>query len=139
MTAANVPSAPGSDLLYLPACSFTPCLQAEATSKRQLLQQHLLHHLANIPATTGAPAASFRLLQLSGAAPTAALLDLLPCAWQPQLLLQYNPFLSAAAVARLHQAVLVWLQLCVLEDKTARLQQLLQAGPDAVTALIQVC
>jgi hypothetical protein len=34
--------------------------------------------------------------------------------------------------------VLLWLQLCVLEDKLARLQQLLQAGPDGVTALIQV-
>jgi hypothetical protein len=34
--------------------------------------------------------------------------------------------------------VLVWLQLCVLEDKMARLQQLLQAGADGVTALIQV-
>jgi hypothetical protein len=113
-------------------------LQAEVTSKRQLLQQHLLHHLSNIPTTTGAPAASFRLLQLSGAAPAAAVLDLLPCGWQPQLLLQYNPFLSPAAVTRLHQAVLVWLQLCVLEDKLARLQQLLQAGQDGVTALIQV-
>jgi hypothetical protein len=113
-------------------------MQAEVSSKRQLLQQHLLHHLSHIPTSTGPPAASFRLLQLSGAAPAAALLDLLPCAWQPQLLLQFNPFLSAAAVARLHRAVLVWLQLCVLEDKLGRLQQLLLAGPDGVAALIQV-
>jgi hypothetical protein len=114
-------------------------MQADVSFKRQLLQQHLLHHLSHIPASTGPPAASFRLLQLSGAAPAATLLDLLPCAWQPQLLLlQFNPFLSAAAAARLHQALLVWLQLCVLEDKLVRLQQLLLAGPDSVTALIQV-
>ncbi|WIA08442.1 hypothetical protein OEZ85_007879 [Tetradesmus obliquus] len=112
-------------------------MQAEVVSKRQLLQQHLLHHLAHLPPGTGPPAAAFRLLQLSSTAPAAALRDLLPCAWQPQQLLQFNPFLSAAAAARLHSALLVWLQLCVLEDKLGRLQQLLLAGPDGVASLIQ--
>lgn len=75
---------------------------------------------------------------MSSTAPVAALRDLLPCAWQPQQLLQFNPFLSAAAAARLHSVLLVWLQLCVLEDKLGRLQQLLLAGPDGVASLIPV-
>jgi hypothetical protein len=36
-----------------------------------------------------------------------------------------NPLLSPAAVDRLHQGLLIWLQLCVLEDRLQRVQQAL--------------
>jgi hypothetical protein len=67
-------------------------------------------------------------------APQANPLDLLSVAWQPAKLLDFNPFLSDGACKRLHEAVLVWLQLCVLEDRLKRLEKLVQevqAGKEA--------
>jgi hypothetical protein len=67
-------------------------------------------------------------------------LDLLRCIAQPQLQLleQFNPFLSPAAAQQLRQGVLVWLQLCVLEDRLGRLVQLAAAGPEYTPLLIRV-
>lgn len=116
----------------------TNALQTDVLLKRQEAQQYLLHYLSYIPETTGAAAASFRLTRMSSLTPTVALLDLLRCAWQLEKLLEFNPFLSAAACSRLYKGLLLWLQLCVLEDKLARLTQQLQAGAEASTVLVQV-
>lgn len=113
-------------------------LQADVLLKRKQTQQYLLHHLWHIPPEVGPPAASFRLLRASSAVPDASLLDLLCCAWQPELMLEFNPFLSTAALSRLHEGVLTWLQLCVLEDKLARLVQYAEAGAEAEAMLKQV-
>jgi hypothetical protein len=121
------------------------CLQATVQQHRQEFEIYLLHHLAAIPAATDqphkpAPAAGFRLLRLSGAAASATSLDLLRCIAQPQLLLlqQFNPFLSPAAAQQLQLGMLVWLQLCVLEDRLGRLVQLAAAGPEYTPLLIRV-
>jgi hypothetical protein len=65
------------------------------------------------------------------AAPAAAPLDLLHAATQPQLLLDLNPFLDPAACARLHRGLLLWLQLCVLQDRLGRLVALAEAAEGA--------
>jgi hypothetical protein len=83
---------------------------------------------------------------MSAAAPAAASLDLLGAALQPRLLQEFNPFLGPAALARLQRGLLLWLQLCVLEDRLERLVLLAQAaaaaasgeGQAQVAALIKV-
>lgn len=106
---------------------------------RQEVQIWLLHHVSHIPEVTGAPAAAYRLLKTSSSVASASLLDLMCCAWQPQMMHELNPFLSGPACSRLHKGVLDWLQLCVLENKLTRLQQHVRAGADAASLLVQVC
>ena len=99
-----------------------------------------------MPAASGPPATAFRLLRTSAVAPTVAPLDLLSATLQPRLLQEFNPFLAPAALARLQRGLLVWLQLCVLEDRLERLLALAQAAAKAasgevlaqVAALIKV-
>lgn len=115
-----------------------PRPQASTRWRRQKVELYLLHNLSNIPASVGPPGTSFRLLQVAGDAPSPGLLDLVRAAWRPQLLLDFNPFLSPAACGVLHAAVLIWLQLCVLEDRLGRLDRLARAGAEHDTALTQV-
>jgi hypothetical protein len=117
--------------------------QGDVQAKRQQVEQWLLSSLGNVPVTTGPPAAAFRLLRHSDTAPSASQADLLHCALHPQLLHQFNPFLSQQACRQLHQGLLVWLALCVLEDKLGRLVGLAEGvgekGGQAPAALIKVC
>lgn len=102
------------------------------------MQAHLLESVACIPAHVGAHGAQFRTLRASGAAPVAGLHDLMAMADKPWLLQQFNPFLSAASHTNLQEGILVWLQLCVLEDRLGRLHMLLRGGADYLPMLIQV-
>jgi hypothetical protein len=116
-------------------------LQEEVTAKRGAAEQYLLDHLSLAPETAGLPATPWRLLQLSGLAPTPSLHQLLPAAWSKEELVKVNPLLSPGAVDRLHQGLLTWLQLCVLEDRLQRLQQALArqaAGVDCTAEMIKV-
>jgi hypothetical protein len=74
----------------------------------------------------------------AGIVPQASLLDLMEAATKPELLLRFNPFLSRDSCDKLHAALLLWLQLCVLEDRCARLLSLVQAGPEYSQQLAQV-
>jgi hypothetical protein len=109
-------------------------IQADVVKKREEVEDYLLKHVHYIPDALGPLATTFRLLRCAGLTPSVALLDIMSAAWQPEKLLEYNPFLSEAACKRLHEGVLVWLQLCVLEDRLGRLGKLVQevkAGHDA--------
>lgn len=87
----------------------------------------------------GLPGRAFRLMVLSAVQPAPAAVDLLSLAWGPlDKLLAFNPFLSEAVCAQLRQGVLLWLQLCVLEDRLQRVQQLAAAGEDFTPLLIRV-
>jgi hypothetical protein len=111
-------------------------------AKRQAAEHYLLEHLSLAPDTAGLPATPWRLLKLCGLAPTASLHQLLPAALSKEELVKVNPLLSDTAVDRLHQGLLTWLQLCVLEDRLQRLQQLLvkqAAGVNCTADIIKVC
>jgi hypothetical protein len=119
------------------------CLQDSAQQHRREFESYLLHHLSGIPSFIDqphkpAPAACFRLLHLSTAAASPTPLDLVRCIVQPQLLQQFNPFLAPAAAQQLREGVLLWMQLCVLEDRLGRLLQLEAAGPEYTPLLIRV-
>ncbi|KAG2501267.1 hypothetical protein HYH03_001073 [Edaphochlamys debaryana] len=75
--------------------------------------------------------------RLSGAAPCVGPLDLAVAAWRPEVLRQFNPFLSEEVLAGLRKGVLTWLTLCVLEDRLGRLVALAEAGEEYRTQLVQ--
>ncbi|GLC47557.1 hypothetical protein PLESTB_000000900 [Pleodorina starrii] len=105
-------------------------LTAAVQQRRAAAESYLMHRLTSVPADVGPRGSSFRLLRCAGVAPTPGPLDLMAAAWRREAVLaQFNPFLSHQSMAALHSGVLVWLQLCVLEDRLARLGRLATAGP----------
>lgn len=107
---------------------------------RGAAESYLLHHLGHIPESVGAPGRAFRFLAASGSQPVAAPVDLLALACGPEAqLLAFNPFLSAGVCSQLHQGVLIWLQLCVLEDRIERVLKLASAGKEHTRRLVKVC
>lgn len=113
-------------------------MQEEVTAKRGAAEQYLLDSLNLVPDSAGLPAAPWRLLRLSGLAPTASLHQLLPAAWSKEELVKVNPLLSPAAVDRLHEGLMTWLQLCVLEDRLQRVQQALLKQAAGTAEVIKV-
>ncbi|EFJ48301.1 hypothetical protein VOLCADRAFT_104794 [Volvox carteri f. nagariensis] len=111
---------------------------AEVAQRREASEAFLLRHLTTIPEDVGRHGTSFRLMQAAGSAPTPSTLDLLRAAWQGgPLLRQFNPFLSPQAVQVLEDGVLLWAQLCVLQDRLRRLGRLAAEGPAYRIALVQ--
>lgn len=102
------------------------------------MKVYLLQHVTDIPHDVGCHGTSFRLLRLANAAPTCSLLDLARIALDPDLLKEMNPFLKAVPREQLHDGVIVWLQLCVLEDRLTRLIGLAEHGEEQLPVLIQV-
>ncbi|KAG2455049.1 hypothetical protein HYH02_000874 [Chlamydomonas schloesseri] len=114
--------------------------EAATSAHRRTLEAHLLQQLGRVPQDVGCPGASLRLLRAAAIAPTAATLDLARAAVRPELLTELNPFLSPAAAQELLRRVLMWLQLCVLEDRLGRVAALataLEAGDDCLPQLVQ--
>ncbi|KAG2496538.1 hypothetical protein HYH03_005361 [Edaphochlamys debaryana] len=119
------------------SAAFIPKAQAQVTDRRAAAEAYLLRHLSHVPSGTGCHGAAFRLLRMSGSAPTAGLLDLAAAAWCRESLRFFNPFLSEAAEQALHDGVLTWLALCVLEDRLGRLAALAAAGQEHWVQLVQ--
>lgn len=63
-------------------------------------------------------------------------MDLLACAIQHQSIAEFNPFLSVASQTEVHNSILMWAQLCVLEDRLDRLTKLFAADEDTYKAVI---
>jgi hypothetical protein len=115
-------------------------LQDNVGGQRARVETYLLHSLGDIPADAH-HSRSFRLLRSAGAAARPTLMDLLSCAAQPDVhahLRSFNPYLSDASCARLWQGVLLWLQLCVLEDKLERLGALASTPAELEPTLVRV-
>lgn len=71
--------------------------------------------------------------------PSPAPTDLLSLAWGSEAGFRaFNPFLSDEACGQLREGVLVWLQLCVLEDRLERVMRLAAAGEEYTPLLIRV-
>jgi hypothetical protein len=127
--------------LYVVARRFWPVPDSQATKikiRRAALEAFLLRHLHTVPEDVGCHGSSFRMLRAAGLQPTATAVDLLRAACRRELLKQFNPFLSAASVEQLWQGVLVWLQLCVMEDRLTRVLLLAAAGEEYRIPLIRV-
>lgn len=105
--------------------------QGRVSARREQVEAFLLTSLATLPEHERGGksekgdwhATAVRLQRLSCLVPQAGLQDLLCLALDPSLLPRvFNPFFSAAAKARFHAALLLWMQLCVLEDRLRRLR-----------------
>jgi hypothetical protein len=71
--------------------------------------------------------------------PSPSPTDLLRRAWGPASgFRSFNPFLSDKACGQLREGVLVWLQLCVLEDRLERVMSLARAGEEYTPLLTKV-
>ena len=107
-------------------------LAERLTRDRGKVERFLLQSLDHIPdGCSHWHATAFRLLRLSNLAPTITPHDLLRLALDPNLVRQFNPFLTQASHGVLGKAVLTWLQLCVLEDKLGRLLHFCELGMEA--------
>ncbi|CAE8648543.1 unnamed protein product, partial [Polarella glacialis] len=91
--------------------------------QRQQMEDYLARALGTFPEGAGTRrAAAFRVRLLANKAPRAGIIDIVRMAWRQDLIQVFNPFLSDAARQSVHDAVLTFLQLCVLEDKFKRIR-----------------
>ena len=73
----------------------------------------------------------FKLRRILGQYPMLSIRDLMLCAYDAAVLKMFNPFLSDESCHALRMGILNWLQLCVLEDKAARLIHFRKTGQHA--------
>ena len=72
-------------------------------------------------------AGALSYLRLINVIPTATKLEIVALACNSSKVTEYNPLLSQTSIGRTRQAVIIWLELCVLQDK---LSFLLNLGHD---------
>ena len=87
--------------------------------EREELETQMLRSISHV-----VEGASFSMRRAANLDSHATPRDLARAALDSQLLLRFNPRLSPAALEQMHEAILVWLQLCVLEDKLVRMADL---------------
>jgi hypothetical protein len=78
---------------------------------------------------------SFEFLRLGYSVPLIAQRDLLRIALDSKIVRYFNPFLSVSSQDVIFNDILLWLQLCVLEDKVARITKFNTHG--LVDSLVQ--
>lgn len=118
-----------------------PCLQACVDGQRNDLEAYLLQHANAVPTqATSLHGVSFRMARTADVQPSMTALDLLHAALQPDgaAFMRCNPFLPVSTCKTLHAGVLLWLRLCVLEDRLGRALALAKAGQEYTPLLIQV-
>ena len=96
--------------------------KARVTSLREDVENFALSALVNF-GIKDARAISYGIQRSAGLVPTACAQDLPSIPLSKERARMFNPFLSEAGTARLTAAVVLWLRLCVLEDKLGRLKR----------------
>ncbi|KAJ1618864.1 hypothetical protein T492DRAFT_916482 [Pavlovales sp. CCMP2436] len=100
--------------------------------KRLALYRQIEACLRNLPLSAHWHACGFALRRAANDVPVPTQRDVVHASWEPELLRAFNPFLSPAGVASVRSAVLDWMQLCVLEDRLARVVAVLaDDGPSS--------
>jgi hypothetical protein len=105
-------------------------LQSECSKFRSMvekrLRQWLQRDVLNLPpdhlsVDMQAEMSNFRLQRLGSTKPVLCQRDILRMALDPEIIKMFNPFLSATAMGQVTDSILLWLELCVWEDKMFRL------------------
>ena len=109
---------------------------AKVSVKREEVEKHILRAIDSIP-NSGWKSEVFKIQKNTNAVPSATLEDLMRIALTPDFVLTFNPFFSAAACEAIKADVLLWLQLCVLEDKKKRIISLAGSQSGGNEMLIQ--
>jgi hypothetical protein len=98
-------------------------IMATVSIKREEVEKHLLKAIDSVP-DSGWKSEVFKIRKYTNAVPSINLEDLMRIALTPETVFTFNPFFSAAACETIKADVLLWLQLCVLEDKKKRIMWL---------------
>eukprot|EP00198_Chlamydomonas_reinhardtii_P007687 XP_001697024.1 predicted protein [Chlamydomonas reinhardtii] len=134
------PAVDGASSQAMPPYPLSAAARATTSRHRRNLEAHLLHQLMHVPESVGCHGASIRLLRAAATAPAAGPLDLARVAVRPELVNEFNPFLSPEAAQELQRRVRLWLRLCVLEDRLGRIVALAaarRAEGDCLPQLVQ--
>ena len=119
--------------------SMTDCLEIVGL-ERPRLENFLLKIMKFVPATTNIVCnesaqyttnaslstvswhvVAFRLKRTINRTPIPTIRDIARISWAPEMLKDFNPFLSESAAKKFHNGVFEWLELCVLENKLHRM------------------
>jgi Protein of unknown function (DUF3638) len=106
------------------------------SAKREEVEKHLLKAIDSVP-DSGWKSEVFKIRKYTKAVPSISLEDMMRIALTPETVLTFNPFFSAAACRAIKGDVLLWLQLCVLEDKKKRIIRLAGGRSGGDDQLIQ--
>jgi hypothetical protein len=87
--------------------------------RREEVQSYIFGSLNSIP--DGINFLQIRLLKWTSRLPTLSPLDLIKIALDPNILNSFNPCLSVKSKDILFKAIILWMELCVLEDKITRM------------------
>jgi hypothetical protein len=104
-------------------------LAARVEDWRKNTESYITSSIKHLPADAGWDAPAFRLHRLASTVPVVTTRDLLRLAVGAVRLSSLNPFLTKTAHEVLRKAILIWLQLCRLEDRTRQLCALLDEAP----------
>ena len=98
-----------------------PGMRIQVAEARKELEAQLLLSLTLVPEGTCWQEQGFNMRRAANLEPYATSRDLIRAALERDELRRFNMFLSDTAVKDLHNAILEWLKLCVLEDKLDRM------------------
>jgi len=103
-------------------------IQGDVIELRRKIENFAIDALNQVPEQT-----SFhwhdkaqRILRVAGRVPTAVAADLAKIAVDPSMIASFNPMITDES--RLLESISIWLQLCVYEDKLARLLSFSKSG-----------
>ena len=95
---------------------------------RSELEAKVLSDVDRVPSEHHWHAPAFNMRRAANLEPRVTLRDLASAACAPTSLRAFNPFLSDEALSVLHAGILLWLRLCVAEDKLERMLAHAAAG-----------
>eukprot|EP00957_Ditylum_brightwellii_P043616 3306157-Ditylum_brightwellii.AAC.1 len=100
-------------------------LYGRVSDLREKAQEYLLETLNQIPDNYDHwHAAGLEILRVANIIPTAVTSDLLVLSCYHNKIHDFNPLLTHSSCQNVHNGLLLWLQLCVMEDKLKRLIKL---------------
>ena len=92
--------------------------------KRKETETSIITCITNIPKSCDDAAKSFLILRSANIYPLLTLEDIVKYALRRRGLKHFNPFHSSKCYENLYYNIIIWMKLCVLEDKLIRLKQL---------------
>jgi hypothetical protein len=101
---------------------------ARTKASRIEIEEYNICCIKSVPTISDWHSSGFRILKLSNLISEVTLVDLMSITIKPDTLGDFNPFLSKEACDEILGSILLWLQLCVLEDKAERLLGFLRSN-----------
>ena len=98
------------------------------TNLRQKAEKYALNALNERPEGSHWHSNAHEMKKIAGLVPSASTADLARISVEPSLIEEFNPMLDDNSRNRLVASIIIWLQLCVYEDKLARMISLCDLG-----------